>query len=183
MSSFKILDLGCGRKKVEGAIGLDSSKNLDADISHDLNIFPYPFVDEEFDHAHINNVLFLLDDPVKLIEEVYRILKMHRKVTIIQSYFRSVWNFVGPWVKNFGTVHLFSFYDPSDPICSRYAYSEARFETLKITFDDGLKKRFLTHFVVWFANKYPRHYELYLSHFYPLTRITYQLVKIQKSAK
>ena len=93
-------------------------------------------------------------------------------------YFRSVWNYADPWAKTFGTAHSFAFYDPDDPICNRYEYSKARFKTVKITFNEGLSKRWLTRFVTVIANKYPRKYELYLSHFYPLDRITYRLKKI-----
>ncbi len=37
----RILDLGCGKKKREGAIGVDFSDRHAADVIHDLNVFPY----------------------------------------------------------------------------------------------------------------------------------------------
>lgn len=97
---------------------------------------------------------------------------------MVQPYFRSVWNYVDPWGKNFGTVHSFAFYDPDDLICKRYEYSSARFKTTKIAFNEGLPKRWLTRLVTAFANRYPRKYELYLSHWYPLDLITYRLRKL-----
>ena len=39
---MKILDLGCGKRKRKGTVGIDISKDTDADIIHDLNKFPYP---------------------------------------------------------------------------------------------------------------------------------------------
>lgn len=175
---MKVLDIGCGSNKVKGALGMDFNANLDADIIHDLNLFPYPLNDDEFDHIYISNTLFLLNNPIKIMEEVYRVLKLGGGVTVIQPYFRSVFNFIDPYVKNFGTAHSFAFYDPDDPIFIRYQYTKAKFKTISISFDDGLKKRLITQFVVWFANKYPRRYELYLSHLYPLTKITYKLIKL-----
>ena len=179
-STKKILDIGCGKKKISGAIGIDFNSGLDADVVHDLNAFPYPFEDGEFDEVHILGTLFLLDDPVKVMEEVYRVCKMDAHVVVLQPYFRSVWNYVDPWVKNFGTVHSFAFYDPDDAICKRYEYSSARFKTMKIIFNDGLPSRVLKRLVIAFANRFPRKYELYLSHLFPLDTIEFTLRKIHR---
>ena len=45
----KILDLGCGRNKVPGAIGLDLFPVPGVDVVHDLEAFPYPFENNSFD--------------------------------------------------------------------------------------------------------------------------------------
>jgi len=174
----KILDIGCGKKKILGAVGIDFSDNENVDVVHDLNVFPYPFEDSEFDEVHIIDTLFLLSDPVRVMEEIWRVSKPAGKVVVVQPYFRSVWNFVDPWVKNFGTVHSFAFYDPDDPICQRYEYSSARFKTEKIVFNEGVPMRWFTRLVAAFANKYPRKYELYLSQYYPLGMIAYKLKKL-----
>ena len=59
---MKILDLGCGCHKMPGAIGVDFNPNSDADIIYDLNAFPYPFPDNEFDLIHCDGILEHLDD-------------------------------------------------------------------------------------------------------------------------
>ncbi len=41
----KILDVGCGANKYEGAIGLDNNPRTAADVIHDLGQVPYPFPD------------------------------------------------------------------------------------------------------------------------------------------
>ena len=46
---MKILDVGCGTGKQEGAIGLDNNPRTGADVIHDLGDVPYPFADKEFD--------------------------------------------------------------------------------------------------------------------------------------
>lgn len=179
VNEIKILDIGCGNRKVPGSIGIDFNENLSPDVVHDLNQFPYPFQDNEFDEVHIISTLFLLDNPVLVMEEVYRICKKHAKVVVVQPYFRSVWNYVDPWIKNFGTVHSFAFYDPDDPICSRYQYTTARFKTVSITFDEYLDNpSIIRKIVIKFATRFPRKYELYLSHFLPLNNIIYQLIKL-----
>ena len=43
---MKMLDLGCGSLKVEGAVGLDNVSIPNVDIVHDLLDFPYPIENE-----------------------------------------------------------------------------------------------------------------------------------------
>jgi SAM-dependent methyltransferase len=164
--------------KIPGAIGIDFNPNLDADVVHDLNVFPYPFDNSEFDEVYIKGTLCLLNDPVKVMEEIYRMCKPGGEVVVLQPYFRSVWNHVDPWIKNFGTVHSFAFYDPDDEICKRYEYSTARFKTTSIRFNEGLPGGMMKHLVVMLANRFPRKYELYLSHLFPLDIITFYLKKL-----
>ena len=40
-----VLDIGCGSAKFPGAVGLDISADTDADVVHDLDVFPYPIED------------------------------------------------------------------------------------------------------------------------------------------
>lgn len=82
-SKLKILDLGCGKKKRPGAIGVDYSDRHNADIIHNLNAFPYPLKDDEFDEIYLDNVLEHLDDPMRVMEEVYRVSKPGGQVKVI----------------------------------------------------------------------------------------------------
>lgn len=181
MNKPRILDIGCGKNKVYGSIGIDFNASIGADVVHDLNKLPYPFQANEFDEVYIKNTLFLLDNPVHVMEEVFRICKVGARIIVVQPYFRSVWNHVDPWVKNFGTAHSFAFYDPDDPISKRYEYTKARFKTKKIVFDEyrcETKTRLLRRLIISLANRYPRRYELYISHFYPLDEITFELERL-----
>ena len=46
------LNIGCGRRPVSGAVNLDVSEGLGADVVHDLNCLPWPFADDTFDEVH-----------------------------------------------------------------------------------------------------------------------------------
>lgn len=87
-SSLKILDLGCGKKKRPGSIGIDYSDRHNADVIHDLNVFPYPFESNSIDQVYLDNVLEHLDNPIRVIEEVHRITKQGGGVKVIVPYFR-----------------------------------------------------------------------------------------------
>ena len=173
----KILDLGCGKKKRPGSIGVDYSDRHDPDVVHDLNIFPYPFENNEFDEIYLDNVLEHLDHPIRVMEEVYRICRLGGHVKVIVPYFRSVWAYIDPTHKHFFTVDSFAYYDPRHIICQRYDYTDARFLVEKIVFDETLDIRWTKRLMVKFANKYSHKYEFFLSHFYPLDDITYYLQK------
>ena len=83
-----ILDLGCGKKKRPGTVGVDFSDRHEADVIHDLNNFPYPFLDSSVDHIYLDNVLEHLDHPLLVMEELYRILKPYATIKVIVPYFR-----------------------------------------------------------------------------------------------
>jgi predicted SAM-dependent methyltransferase len=70
---MKILDLGCGNKKLRGVIGIDINPLLDADVIHDLNNLPYRFENSLSDEIIGDNVIEHLDDVIKIKEELSRI--------------------------------------------------------------------------------------------------------------
>jgi SAM-dependent methyltransferase len=172
-----VVDLGCGEKKRDGTIGVDFNQRTNPDIVHDLNIFPYPFKDSSIDMVYLDNTLEHLDDVIKVMEEVYRILKPGGKAKIITPYFRSVWGFLDPTHKHFFAVNSFSFYDPDHIVCRRYKYTDARFKTKKIRFNETLSNNVLKKCVIAFANRFPWTYEYRISHLYPLDDITYYIEK------
>jgi predicted SAM-dependent methyltransferase len=174
--NLTILDLGCGKKKRPGSIGVDYSDRHNADVIHDLNIFPYPFESNSIDQIYLDNVLEHLDKPMKVMEEVHRICKPGAFVKIIVPYFRSVWAFIDPTHQHFFTVDSFAYYDPDHIICQRYDYVKTRFKVERIVFNETLQdRRWIKRLMIKFANKYPNRYETYLSHLYPLDDISYYL--------
>lgn len=174
----KILDLGCGKKKRLGAIGVDYSDQHNADIIHNLNVFPYPLKDKEFDIIYLDNVLEHLDDPMRVMEEVHRICKPEGEVKVIVPYFRSLWAFIDPTHQHFFTVDSFAYYDPDHIICQQYGYVKTRFKVERIVFNETLTNRLFKKNVIALANKWPNRYERYLSHLIPLDDISYYLRKI-----
>ena len=173
-----MLDLGCGNKKRIGTIGVDYNSRVDGDINHDLNIFPYPFDAETIDRVYIDNCLEHLDSPMKVMEEIHRILKHGGEVKVIVPYFRSPSAFHDPTHKTFYTIESFSYYDPEHPICKRYDYTKAHFEVKKIVFHEHLKNGFVKGMMVSMANKWPSLYENIFSSILPLHEISYYLKKI-----
>ncbi|MEO8168799.1 MAG: class I SAM-dependent methyltransferase [bacterium] len=87
---MKILDIGCGpHKKKEGSIGLDKRPAPHVDVVHDLNNFPYPFADNEFDYVEMSHIIEHVDRPLLLMNEVHRITKDNGTVRIITPHYTS----------------------------------------------------------------------------------------------
>ena len=87
---MKTLDLGCGpHSKVPGSVGLDKRPAPHIDVVHDLNVFPYPFMDNEFDAIEMSHILEHVDRPLLVMNEVYRIAKSGARVRIITPHYSS----------------------------------------------------------------------------------------------
>ena len=170
---IKILDLGCGNKKIPGAIGVDFNDRLAADIVHDLNVFPYPFQNNEFDEIYLDNTLEHLDEVMQVMAEVHRICKKGGIVKIIVPYFRSRWAFIDPTHKHYFTVDSFAYFDPNHPICKQYDYTKAYFHITQTIFNETLNNSMFKKIVLYFSNRWPQRYERYLSTIYPLDDITF----------
>jgi hypothetical protein len=69
----RILDIGCGKNKKQGADGMDVVPLDTVDIVHDLNIFPYPIDDNYYDEIYCIHVLEHVSDLVGVMKEIYRI--------------------------------------------------------------------------------------------------------------
>jgi len=182
MKNFK-LDLGCGQSKKEGFIGVDILPFDNVDIVHDLKKFPYPFEDNVVDEIWMDNVLEHIPNPIKVVEEIYRIAKPDCKITISVPYFRSMYAFIDPTHVNFFGYFWFAYFDPTHIFNQRYNYSKATFKIEKIIFDrEWLEKdgySFSKKLLVKLASKKPEFYETRLSHLFPFNSLTFYLLAIK----
>lgn len=76
------LNIGCGGKYKEGWINLDNNPKCNPDILHDLNKFPYPFLDNHFDEILASHILEHVDNILDVLDELYRISKPNAKIII-----------------------------------------------------------------------------------------------------
>jgi predicted SAM-dependent methyltransferase len=179
----KYLDLGCGRKKRTGAIGVDVISNESVDVVHDLNNTPWPFSDNEFDDILLDNSLEHLHDIVQTMEEIWRICGPGAHVTINVPYFRSHYA-VDPTHRHYFCSHSFNYFDPRHSWHRQWRYShKALFHVERVVFDEGFqysrKDKLRLGIMRWFANKHPMAYEEYFSHYFPLHALTFQLKAIK----
>ena len=124
-SSRRILDIGCGNVKISGAVGLDISPDTQADVVHDLNIFPWPFPDQEFDFINCPDVIEHLDEIARVLEELHRLTKPGAVIRIRVPHFTSVHAFTDVTHKHFFSTQSFDYWSPTASLYPHY--SRARF--------------------------------------------------------
>ena len=110
---MKILDLGCGDNKVEGAIGLDNIALSEVDIVHDLLHFPYPIKANSFDTIYLRHVIehFNIDKFNNIMNECYRILNKDGQLFINVPHIFSIAAFTDPTHKQYFTFGSGYFWD------------------------------------------------------------------------
>lgn len=175
----RLLDLGCGKKKRQGAIGVDIIWNEQVDVVHNLNSYPYPFEASQFDDVLLDNALEHLDDIVKTLEEIWRVCAPGAVVNIQVPYFRSHYA-IDPTHKHYFASHSFYYFDPRHDFHERYRYSNtARFHVEEVAFDKGYRYTALQRLpmtcVRWIANKWPMRYEEYVAPWFPMHSLDFRL--------
>ena len=119
----KVLHLGCGLNKRDGAVGVDLLPLPGVDVIHNLNLFPYPFPDGEFDLVVAEHVIENLENVVAVVEEVHRLLKSRGKLEIICPHFSSADTFTDITHRHFITSRSFDYFVPGTDL-SKYNYSK-----------------------------------------------------------
>ena len=120
---MKVLDLGCGRNKLPGAIGLDHHPDADADVLADMEQGFLPFRDESFDAVHLSHVIEHVREPVRLMEECWRVLKIGGRLTVITPHYTHWTSWGDPThYHHFGSHALRHFADPASTVHYRCRY-------------------------------------------------------------
>lgn len=81
------LNIGCAGFKKDGYINLDWQSIVEPDVNHDLNVFPYPFADNQFELIEAFHILEHLDRPFSVMKELHRILKPGGRLLIKVPHF------------------------------------------------------------------------------------------------
>lgn len=92
------VDLGCGKKptsysrywkiRPEKLIRIDSDKNVEPDISADLNN-GIPLEDNFADNIFLFNSFYMIKEPERLLKEIHRILKSNGHVFLTAQFIKS----------------------------------------------------------------------------------------------
>jgi SAM-dependent methyltransferase len=83
----RILNLGCGRRRVDGAVNVDVTAATAPDVVHDLNVRPWPWPADSFDEILARDVIEHLDDIVATMEEIHRVARDGAVVRIAVPHF------------------------------------------------------------------------------------------------
>lgn len=87
------LNLGCGFRRKDGFLNVDSQPACNPDLVLDLEQFPWPWDDDSVDEIHMSHVLEHLGATpavyLALIKEMYRVCRPGARLTLIVPHPRS----------------------------------------------------------------------------------------------
>jgi SAM-dependent methyltransferase len=130
------LDLGCGKAKTPGAVGIDIAPAPGVDIVHDLNRVPWPLADGRFDAVICSHVVEHLADLPAAMKEICRVCKPGARVKIITPHFSNLNSWEDPTHLRHFARGTFRFFDAGDARC--FSGVTLRLVKLEITFGGGL---------------------------------------------
>lgn len=125
---MRILDLGCGRAKRAGAIGVDRVALPGVDVVHDLDQVPYPFRNGAFDEIYATHIIEHVASILAVMEEIHRISRPGARVTIITPHYTDAISWQDPTHRWHLNSYSMSYFDPD---YHTNHYTPARFRVLR----------------------------------------------------
>ncbi len=166
------LDVGCGRDKVAGAVGIDIAVASEADVRHDLRVLPWPVESDRFDVVFCRNVIEHVPDVVGFMEEIHRVSRPGADILVTTPHFSSVYSYQDPThVRHLSLESLDYFTEPT-----RHSnfYTHCRFEIVERRLDFG-KSFPLSLIARALFGISRRHYEKHFAFMFPANSLFFHL--------
>ena len=129
------INFGAGSDIRVGYLNHDIVSLDGIDLVFDLNNHPWPIKAASVDEIIMNDVLEHLDDFMKSMEEIHRILKPQGFINLSVPYWNSTHRYMDPTHKYGFHENTFRFFDPSSKYCQqRHYYTNARFQIIEERF-------------------------------------------------
>ncbi len=179
---MKVLDLGCGARKVPGVFGVDAYPYPGVDLVHNLDAAPWPLADNEYDLIVIRHVIEHVADMVAFLREVHRVAKPGGLVEIVTPHYSNRSAYADPTHRRALSARVFDFFTGGEPrpmdrfAIARHWLFEHRFvlERLPDAPRFSLLRRRVTFSRIyrwlgldWLARRHLDFYEFYLAWIFP----------------
>jgi SAM-dependent methyltransferase len=174
-NGVRAVDLGCGRGKLEGAVGVDCRPHADVNVLADLDFFPWPFADNAFDLILFNNIIEHVADVVRCMEEVHRIARPGAQVVIRTPHFSHPESYRDPTHRRHLSWESLEYFLMEDPKHGLYTTARFRLITRELVFGSGVWGRVGRAL----AAISPRRYEKYYCHGIPCNGLYFRLAVVK----
>lgn len=176
----KILHIGSGSRVLFGADTVDILDLPGVQTVHDLDIFPWPYSDNSYDLIYAHNVFEHLEDQVKTMEEIWKILKPSGRVVITVPYFRSIDAFTDSTHEHFFTSRSLNYFIDEKNSQSDYKYTQKYFKKIGFWYGwPNQSSNILHRLFKSFIQKHPTFYDQYLSLLFPVQIVVWELEVIK----
>jgi SAM-dependent methyltransferase len=164
------LNLGCGRRRDPAAVNVDITDATEPDVVHDLNVVPWPFPDDRFDHVEAIDVIEHLDDTLAAVTEIHRVTRPGGTVKIVVPHFSSSNAFTDLTHRGFFGFRSLDYV--TGAVVHDY-YTPLRFRMVRreIVFE----RRPMNSLVRRLANRSPERYERRWAWMFPAWFLVYEL--------
>jgi predicted SAM-dependent methyltransferase len=117
-----MLDVGCSDHKQPGFVGMDIRPVKGVDIVHDVEELPWPLPDECCNLVLMSHLWEHIEPKyrVRVMDELWRILKPGRQLLISSPYATSVGAFQDPTHYTCPNENTFTYFDPTKPLYQIY---------------------------------------------------------------
>jgi SAM-dependent methyltransferase len=129
-SMRRALDLGCGRNKVPGTIGVDRYAVQGVDIVHDLDRYPYPFQAGSIDEIHARHVIEHVESAVYFMAELHRIGRKGARIYIHTPHYSYTGSWRDPTHRRHFSCYSFEYFAEGHP--ADYYAGAGRFRVLSV---------------------------------------------------
>lgn len=171
----RVLNLGCGRKHIAGAVNLDVTHVTVPDVVHDLNVRPWPFPKDHFKEVLGFDVIEHLEDVLKTFEEIHRICCDGARIELTVPHFSSANAYTDPTHRRFFGYFTFDCLTAEDDH-SFYTSARFRLRHRQIIFHPTLLNK-----IVWrLANHFPARYEQRWAWVFPAFFVSIELEVLKK---
>lgn len=127
-----VLDLGCGSRKREGAVGVDKYKHEGVDMVCDVEK-GIPLGDSTVSKIYATYFLEHVKDLIFVFQEMYRVLINGGEVELLVPYYNSINAFKDPTHKHFFTEETFRYFSKDKWYGSDYGIN-TDFEVVRIKY-------------------------------------------------
>lgn len=163
------IDLGCGRAKLPGAIGVDHDRGAEPDVLHDLDTYPYPLPSNHFRIVNCQDVLEHIQDIGAFLGEIHRIAAHGAVVRVRTPHFSSWYAYNDPTHRHVLGYFALDRFTAGGPFADRppmFRYRKRRIlfaRTLRIVGIAGI------------ANAFPARYEQLFAFTFPAENLYFEL--------
>jgi len=175
---IRVLHLGCGQSKAEGALGVDINPHSEADVICNLDSFPYPFAGNSFTVILCEHILEHLTHVIEAMEEIHRIGVPGGRVIIDVPHYSSTFYYRDPTHKHPFSVHSFDYFFEGTSV-RKFHYTDVTFRLVSVGFPPPDGAGFLKRMIYRLINQHLEIYERYFAFIFPrhLLRFELEVVK------
>jgi len=149
---MKKLNFGCGNDIKKGWDNMDIQKSKNLTKSFDFNKFPYPIKDNTYDYIFVSNVLEHLNEPDKVLNELWRISKPKAIIEIIVPHYTNKGAYSDLQHKHFFNEDCFKALEKPKTIINKTKNFRIKKLELKPTLFGKLFPKFLREKIALFIN-------------------------------